>query len=207
MSAGSQVRVTASGQAGHARRIPVSSYRLLLCPDFGFAEAGAIADYLVALGITHVCLSPILQAAPRSTYAYDVIDYSRISTELGGEPGLRAMAGRFRRHGFSVIVAVLPGHMAAMPASLNHQLWSVLRDGAQSPYEHGFDLDWAAQDGRLLLPILAGPVEDRLGDLIVHRFGDGEPVLRYLDHMLPVALSGRLVINGWQFQRIDPCSI
>src|SRR6476660_486235 len=184
---------------------PVSTYRLQLQPGFGFAEAGATADYLAALGVTHAYLSPILQAAPGSRHGYDVVDHSRVSADLGGEAALRAMVGRFRRHGLGVIVDVVPNHMAIpVPEWLNRQLWSVLRDGPGSPCAHWFDVDWAAQNGRLLLPILAGPAGHCLGDITVGTAGDGtaaregtappetaglapgEPVLRYFDHVLPV---------------------
>jgi (1->4)-alpha-D-glucan 1-alpha-D-glucosylmutase len=176
------------------RRAPVSSYRLQLQPGFGFAEAGAIADYLAALGVTHAYLSPILQAAPGSRHGYDVVDHSRVSADLGGEAAFRAMVHRFRGHGLGVIVDVVPNHMAIpVPEWLNKQLWSVLRDGTGSPCAHWFDVDWAAQDGRLLLPILAGPAASCLADISVGAPGDpaggaapGEPVLHYLDHVLPV---------------------
>ena len=165
---------------------PVSTYRLQLQPGFGFAEAGATADYLADLGVTHAYLSPILQAAPGSRHGYDVVDHSRVSADLGGEEAFRAMVGRFRQHGLGVIVDVVPNHMAIpVPESLNRQLWSVLREGAESPCAHWFDVDWAAQDGRLLLPILAGPAADCLGDITVCAAGE-EPVLRYFDHVLPI---------------------
>ena len=165
---------------------PVSTYRLQLQPGFGFADAGAIADYLAALGVTHAYLSPILQAAPGSRHGYDVVDHSRVSADLGGEAAFRAMVGRFRRHGLGVIVDVVPNHMAIpVPESLNRQLWSVLREGAESPCAHWFDVDWAAQGGRLLMPILAGPAADCLDDMTVCAAGE-EPVLRYFDHVLPV---------------------
>ena len=165
---------------------PVSTYRLQLQPGFGFADAGAIANYLAALGVTHAYLSPILQAAPGSRHGYDVVDHSRVSADLGGEAAFRAMVGRFRRHGLGVIADVVPNHMAIpVPESLNRQLWSVLREGAESPCAHWFDVDWAAQGGRLLLPILAGPAADCLSDITVCAAGE-EPVLRYFDHVLPV---------------------
>ena len=194
-----------------ARPAPVSTYRLQLQPGFGFAEAGEVAGYLSDLGVTHVYLSPILQAAPGSRHGYDVVDHARVSADLGGEAALRAMVSRFRRHGLGVIVNVVPNHMAIpVPESLNRQLWSVLREGPGSPCSHWFDVDWAAQDGRLLLPILAGPAEDCLADISVGTAGEGaaagegtahgertapegtaglapgEPVLRYFDHVLPV---------------------
>ncbi len=169
-----------------ARRGPVSTYRLQLQPGNGFADAAAIAGYLAALGVTHVYLSPILQAAPGSRHGYDVVDHSRISADLGGEDAFRAMVARFRRHGLGVIVDIVPNHMAIpVPESLNRQLWSVLREGTGSPYAHWFDIDWAAHDGRLLLPILAGPIEDCLDDVTVDRSGE-EPAVRYFGHALPV---------------------
>jgi (1->4)-alpha-D-glucan 1-alpha-D-glucosylmutase len=78
----------------------------------------------------------------------------------------------------------------AVPANtaLNRQLWSVLRDGRGSPDARWFDIDWTAQDDRMLLPILGAPLESCLGDLRVEAGGgpDGEPTLRYFDHVLPL---------------------
>jgi (1->4)-alpha-D-glucan 1-alpha-D-glucosylmutase len=165
---------------------PVSTYRLQLRAEFGFAGAAAIADYLASLGVTHVYLSPILQAAPGSAHGYDVVDHSRISADLGGEAGFRAMAEQMRRHGLGIVVDIVPNHMAIpVPESLNRQLWSVLRDGAGSPYARWFDVDWPAQEGRLLLPILAGPVEECRADLRIEA-ADGGQVLRYFEHVLPL---------------------
>jgi (1->4)-alpha-D-glucan 1-alpha-D-glucosylmutase len=169
--------------------LPVSTYRLQLTPDFGFAQAAQAGEYLAELGVTHVYLSPVLEAAPGSRHGYDVTDHSRIRAELGGEEEFRAMAKRFRSHGLGIVLDIVPNHMAIpVPETLNRQLWSVLRDGPGSPFAAWFDIDWAAQDGRMLLPILGGPVPDCLGDLAVDRHGgpDGEPVLRYFDHVLPL---------------------
>ena len=164
----------------------MSTYRLQLQPGFGFSAAAASADYLADLGVTHVYLSPILQATPGSTHGYDVVDHSLVSEELGGEAAFRAMAGRFRELGLGVIVDIVPNHMAVpVPESLNRPLWSVLRDGTGSPFAAWFDVDWAAQDGRLLMPVLGGPVSDCLRDLKLDT-GGAEPVLRYFDHVLPV---------------------
>jgi malto-oligosyltrehalose synthase len=173
---------------------PGSTYRLQLQPGFGFAEAGSLAGYLARLGVTHAYLSPVLQAAPGSRHGYDVVDHSRISADLGGEEGLRAMAARFREHGLGVVVDVVPNHMAVpAPEWLNRQLWSVLAEGPGSPYAHWFDVDWAACGGRLLLPVLAAPPAGCLGDLAVGVAGESanglppdEPVLRYFDHVFPL---------------------
>jgi len=166
---------------------PQSSYRLQLQPGFGFADAAAIAGYLASLGVTHAYLSPVLQAMPGSAHGYDVVDHSRLSADLGGEEGFRDMVAAFRRHGLGVIADIVPNHMAiAAPESLNRQFWSVLRDGPGSAYAHWFDIDWQAQDGRVLLPVLAGPPAECAADLAVDRTGTGGPVLRYHDHVLPV---------------------
>jgi (1->4)-alpha-D-glucan 1-alpha-D-glucosylmutase len=164
-------------------------YRLQLTPDFGFAEAAEAGDYLADLGVTDVYLSPVLEAVPGSLHGYDVTDHSRIRGELGGEEGFRAMAKRLRGLGLGLVLDVVPNHMA-VPADLplNRQLWSVLRDGRESPFAHWFDIDWAAGQDRMLLPILGGPLESCLGDLRVESAGgpDGEPALRYFDHVLPL---------------------
>jgi (1->4)-alpha-D-glucan 1-alpha-D-glucosylmutase len=170
--------------------VPVSTYRLQLQPGFGFAAAAASADYLAELGVSHVYLSPILQATPGSRHGYDVVDHSRISADLGGETGFRDMARRFRAAGLGVIVDIVPNHMAIpVPESLNRPLWSVLRDGPDSEFATWFDVDWTAEDGRLLLPVLGGPLDGCLDDLTVARLtgpGGSEPVLRYFDHVFPL---------------------
>ena len=173
-----------------AGTVPVSTYRLQLTPDYGFAQAGDVGEYLADLGVSHVYLSPVLEAAPGSRHGYDVTDHSRIRAELGGEDEFRSMVKRFRAHGLGIVLDIVPNHMAIpVPETLNRQLWSVLRDGRGSPYANWFDIDWAAQDERMLLPILGGPVEECLDDLTVDRDGgpDGEPVLRYFDHVLPLS--------------------
>jgi (1->4)-alpha-D-glucan 1-alpha-D-glucosylmutase len=169
---------------------PVSTYRLQLQPGFGFAAAAASAGYLAELGISHVYLSPILQATPGSRHGYDVIDHSRISADLGGETAFRDMVRTFRTAGLGVIVDIVPNHMAIpVPESLNRPLWSVLRDGPDAATASWFDVDWTAQDGRLLLPVLDGPLDGCLDDLTVARLTgpDGtEPVLRYVGHVFPL---------------------
>jgi (1->4)-alpha-D-glucan 1-alpha-D-glucosylmutase len=183
-----------AGPPPAGRRPPASTYRLQLRDSFGFARAAEQAGYLAALGVTHAYLSPILQANPGSVHGYDVVDHSRVSADLGGEPAFRDMVAEFRRHGLGVVVDVVPNHMARpTPETLNRQLWPVLYQGRQSEFAHWFDIDWDAQEGKLLLPILAGPLEDCLGDLIIdtaprnpENAGHRGPVLRYFDHVLPL---------------------
>ena len=68
------------------RHVPTGTYRLQLHKEFTFDDAAAIADYLRALGISHVYSSPYLQAAPGSMHGYDVVDPQRVNQELGGAP-------------------------------------------------------------------------------------------------------------------------
>lgn len=86
-----------------------ATYRLQLGPGFGFAEATAVVPYLRALGVSHLYLSPCLQARHGSTHGYDVTDPRRISEDLGGEAAFRALAGA----GLEVLLDIVPNHMAA----------------------------------------------------------------------------------------------
>ncbi len=168
--------------------MPVSTYRLQLTTHFGFAAVIKIADYLVDLGITHVYLSPILQAVPQSEHGYDVTDHSRIRSEFGGEDGFREMARVLRSRDIGIVLDIVPNHMAVpAPEFQNRQLWSVLHYGRESEYAHWFDIDWTAHEGRVLLPILPASLEECAVDMLVDPDGpDGLPVLRYFEHTLPL---------------------
>ncbi|MGW7330386.1 malto-oligosyltrehalose synthase [Streptomyces sp. NPDC054840] len=159
---------------------PTSTYRLQLCPEFPFAAAEAAVPHIASLGVSHLHLSPVLEAVPGSTHGYDVTDHSRVRAELGGEPGLRALAGAARAHGLGLVLDIVPNHMAVpTPLRLNRPLWEVLRNGPASPYARWFDIDWEAGGGQVLLPVLAGPVES------CELYADGE-VLRYGDQQFPL---------------------
>lgn len=160
--------------------LPTATYRLQLQPDFPFAAAEAAVPYLASLGVSHLHLSPVLEAVPGSTHGYDVVDHARVREELGGEEGLRALARTAREAGLGLVVDIVPNHMAALPRH-NHALWEVLREGPGSAYAHWFDIDWEAGDGRVLLPVLGGRLGDELG--VLRTEGD---VLRYHEHAFPI---------------------
>jgi (1->4)-alpha-D-glucan 1-alpha-D-glucosylmutase len=90
-----------------------ATYRLQLTPEFGFAAARELVPYLRDLGISHLYLSPSLQAREGSQHGYDVIDPRRISDALGGEEEFRKLAGA----GLGVILDIVPNHMAAVDES------------------------------------------------------------------------------------------
>ncbi|MFD9354126.1 malto-oligosyltrehalose synthase [Streptomyces sp. NPDC060031] len=162
---------------------PASTYRLQLRPEFPFAAAEAAVPYLATLGVSHLHLSPVLEAVPGSAHGYDVTDHSRVRAELGGEPGLRALARTARAHGLGLVLDIVPNHMAVpSPLRLNRPLWEVLRDGPDSPFARWFDIDWEAGGGQVLLPVLAAPLEEAAeGELKA----DGD-VLRYGEQEFPL---------------------
>lgn len=159
---------------------PSATYRLQLQPAFPFAAAAAAVPYLASLGVSHLHLSPVLEAVPGSLHGYDVVDHARVREELGGEEGLRALARTAREHGLGLVLDIVPNHMAMSPRH-NRALWEVLREGPKSPYARWFDIDWEAQGGQLLLPVLGAP----LGEVLDELRADGE-VLRYHDHAFPL---------------------
>ena len=69
-----------------------ATYRLQLGPELGFREVAALVPYLRDLGISHLYLSPSLQARSGSTHGYDVVDPTRMADELGGEEAFRELA-------------------------------------------------------------------------------------------------------------------
>ncbi|MGH3104576.1 MAG: malto-oligosyltrehalose synthase, partial [Gaiellaceae bacterium] len=94
-----------------------ATYRLQLGPGLGFREARELVPYLRDLGVSHLYLSPSLQARSGSTHGYDVVDPTRISEELGGEEAFRELAGA----GLGIVLDIVPNHMAA---SDENQYWA-----------------------------------------------------------------------------------
>jgi (1->4)-alpha-D-glucan 1-alpha-D-glucosylmutase len=90
-----------------------ATYRLQLTPHFGFADAAARIPYLRDLGISHLYLSPSLQARAGSTHGYDVVDPTRISSDLGGESAFRSLVGATQDAGLGIVLDIVPNHMAA----------------------------------------------------------------------------------------------
>ncbi|HEX6470446.1 MAG TPA: malto-oligosyltrehalose synthase [Streptosporangiaceae bacterium] len=189
---------------------PAGTYRIQLRPSEpgrlgGFAGAAAQADYLAALGVSHVYLSPVLQAAPGSTHGYDVVDHGSISAELGGEQGFRAMIDAFHEVGLKTIIDLVPNHMAIPdPIELNRPLAAVMREGPHSPYARWFDVDWAAGGGRIVLPGQGEPNYRRFFDisgLIAVRVED--PEVFAATHELPLRLLDEGLIDGLRIDHPD----
>jgi (1->4)-alpha-D-glucan 1-alpha-D-glucosylmutase len=89
------------------------TFRLQLTPGFGFRAAReTVVPYVRELGVSHLYLSPSLQARHGSTHGYDVVDPTRISDDLGGEDEFRGLCAAARESGLGVILDVVPNHMA-----------------------------------------------------------------------------------------------
>jgi (1->4)-alpha-D-glucan 1-alpha-D-glucosylmutase len=145
---------------------PSSTYRLQLHPGFTFADAADHVPYLAELGVSHLYLSPILQAAPGSTHGYDVVDPGRLNDQLGGDDGFAALVEVAREHGLGIVVDVVPNHVGLLSPH-NPWWWDVLRHGPDSRYAHHLDIRWERRaDGppQVLVPQLGRPLEEELAD-------------------------------------------
>jgi (1->4)-alpha-D-glucan 1-alpha-D-glucosylmutase len=85
----------------------LATYRLQLTPELNFAAVRELVPYLRDLGVSHLYLSPSLQARSGSTHGYDVVDPTKISDNLGGEAAFRELAGA----GLGIVLDIVPNHM------------------------------------------------------------------------------------------------
>lgn len=137
--------------------VPASTYRLQLRPEFGFAAAGDIVDYLTALGVGAMYVSPVLDATPGSTHGYDVTDPRIARPALGGEPARLELVDALRTAGLGLVVDIVPNHMSIEVPKANPFWWDVLAKGRASQFAHWFDIDWSRD--RILVPVL-GSADD-----------------------------------------------
>ncbi|MEZ2390728.1 malto-oligosyltrehalose synthase [bacterium RCC_150] len=161
-------------------RTPSSTYRLQIRSSFTLQDAAALTDYLRALGVDWVYLSPILTAEEGSDHGYDVTDPSTVDASRGGAEGLAALSKAAREASLGVLVDIVPNHMGVASPPQNAWWWSLLKEGRTSRYAEAFDVDWDFGGGKLRLPVLGS--DDDLDKLEVV---DGE--LRYFDHRFPIA--------------------
>jgi len=169
-----------------------ATYRVQLRAEFDFAATAAQADYLAELGISHVYCSPYTQAAAGSTHGYDVVDATRISDDLGGENGHRAMTDTLRAHGLSQLLDIVPNHMSIADPR-NRWWWDVLADGQGSPYASFFDIDWEVDEPRLrhriLLPVLDDQIGRVLEDGLIRLVSEqGALLVAYHDNRYPLSV-------------------
>ncbi|RNE66695.1 malto-oligosyltrehalose synthase [Cryobacterium tepidiphilum] len=162
-------------------RIPVSTYRLQIRASFDLDQAAGVIDYIAALGADWLYLSPLLTAEDGSDHGYDVIDHSEVDPTRGGDEALVRFSGAAREAGRGILVDIVPNHVGVATPVTNAWWWDLLSHGQRSRYAEAFDVDWAAGNGRIRIPVL-GDGDDELGALTIA--GDE---LRYYDNRFPIA--------------------
>ena len=159
---------------------PRATYRLQLRPGLGFREARELVPYLRDLGVSHLYLSPSLQARSGSTHGYDVVDPTRISEDLGGEEAFRELCSA----GLGVVLDIVPNHMAASDESpfWRDPLWRA----------KFFDLDWRTGSHRRFFDV---------GELAGVRMED--PEVWEVTHQKVVSLAREGLIDGVRVDHPD----
>jgi (1->4)-alpha-D-glucan 1-alpha-D-glucosylmutase len=170
-------------------KAPSSTYRLQLRKEFDFDQAASIAGYLHALGISHLYLSPCLQAASGSTSGYDVTDFKSVSRELGGPQAQERLCSALASLGLGQLLDIVPNHMAL---TQENPYWrDVLENGPGSYYATYFDLDWDVGEARMGNKVLLPFLGDQYGIVLKNREVQLERTgmhfeVVYYEHRLPV---------------------
>jgi (1->4)-alpha-D-glucan 1-alpha-D-glucosylmutase len=197
-----------------SRTLWTATYRLQLHKDFSLRAAVEILGYLKNLGISHLYLSPCLQAAPGSTHGYDVTDPTIINSELGGESAWQEFITAVRANGLKILLDIVPNHMSA--TSNNHWWDHVLTHGPFSKFASYFDLRTASYAPfKIHLCNLAEAYGEalRAGQLSIV-ITAGRPRVKYFDNSWPLtpACWGELLQgpaaderNGGDAARIPDC--
>ncbi len=161
------------------------TYRLQLGPGLGFEEARALVPYLCDLGVSHLYLSPSLQARAGSTHGYDVVDPTRISEDLGGEDAFRALCEAAQEAGLGVLLDIVPNHMAT--SEEENPFW-------RDPLWRAkfFDLDWRTGTHRRFFDV---------GELAGVRMED--PEVWEATHAKVVELAREGLIDGLRIDHPD----
>ncbi|MBI2512079.1 MAG: malto-oligosyltrehalose synthase [Opitutae bacterium] len=166
----------------------IATYRLQLNAEFPLAAAARVLPYLAGLGISHVYLSPVLQAAATSTHGYDVTDPTRVSEQLGGEPAWGRFVAAARANNLGILLDFVPNHMAV---SAENPWWDdLLRFGPLSRYANFFDVTPRREDTRWLVHLC--PLGRRygealaVGELQLVRRATGDVRVRYFEHSWPL---------------------
>lgn len=151
-----------------------ATYRLQLHEGFALADAERLLPYLAQLGISHVYLSPCLQAVAGSMHGYDVTNPKPIRTELGGEGAWQSFCAAAREQGLGILLDFVPNHMAA---HADNPWWEdVLTHGPYSHYAQHFDIaaETLTPMWRLRLPVLPDAYQAVLtsGELRVNVSGE-----------------------------------
>ncbi len=168
----------------------IATYRVQMRESFTLDDAAAVLDYLAQLGVSHLYSSPILQAGKGSSHGYDVLDHTRVNSELGGEEAFERLSKALVQQGLGLMLDIVPNHMAI--GKDNQWWWDVLENGQASRYAFYFDVDWQPPESKfhhvVMLPVLGdhyGRVLDAR-ELRIAR-NQGSFTLHYHDHAFPIS--------------------
>lgn len=178
-------------------RIPASTYRLQITPDFDLDAAAQQVVRLRSLGADWVYLSPVLRSVGGSDHGYDVADPTEVDPARGGREAFDRFCRAAHEAGLGVLVDIVPNHQGVAAPEENPWWWSLLREGRDSEHAAAFDVDWAAFEDRVMIPVLGddtaedgtpvpGQAEQALDQLEIG-LRDGEPVLSYFENLYPLA--------------------
>lgn len=184
-----------------------ATYRLQLTPTFAFPEVERLLPYFARLGISHLYLSPILEARSGSAHGYDGVDPRVVRREFGGESAYRNLARAAHAAGLGLLVDIVPNHLAV--SAEGEPFLDVLEKGVESRYAKWFDVDWASgpHPGRIAIPWL-DPGRARnyrryldIDDLIGIRVEDDDVFAETHAKILELARDG--LIDGLRIDHLD----
>ncbi len=172
--------------------VPRALARLNFHKDFPLDAAQPLVERFADLGISHLCISPLLAARTGIPCGLGVLNHAVINPDIGGESALRRLSGALHRRGMGLIAEIAPGHMAAGGA--DNPVWQdVLEWGRDSIYANWFDVDWRGSEGslrhKILAPFLDRPYGTALGEgalALAFESGSGRFVLRHRSHVFPI---------------------
>lgn len=172
-------------------RIPRATYRIQLRSGFGFEEVGQLIDYLEALGISDIYLSPLFRARKDSSHGYDVVDHGAIESEFGDRGMFYALARQVRERGMGIVLDVVPNHMGINDPG-NRWWHDVLKNGTLSRYAHHFDIDWERVAENLRDKVLLPTLGDHFGKELEQGhiqigYRDGQFYVDYYGTKFPIA--------------------
>ncbi len=165
----------------------IATYRLQLHAGFPLPAAQRVLGYLAELGISHVYLSPCLQAVPGSQHGYDVVDPGKISDDLGGEAAWSDFVRSARALKLRILLDIVPNHMSA--SHFNPWWDDVLKHGPFSAFADFFDVRTPREQPFCVhLCALAKPYGAALeaGELSIEVIGN-EPRVKHYENTWPLA--------------------
>ncbi len=187
-------------------RVPISTYRLQLNQHFTFQDSARILPYLHDLGISDCYTSPYLQSTPGSLHGYDVVDPTRLNSEIGSPDDYQVFVQGLAQQNMGHILDIVPNHMN-IGGPWNTWWLDVLENGPSSHYADFFDIDWhpvkPELENKVLLPILG----DQYGIVLENgeitlSYQDGQFVFQYYEHQLPLDPSTWTLILSFRIEEL-----